>query len=109
LSSNLVDVTLIDQRDYHLFQPLLYKSRRARFGGKDRLALLADGTIVPYDSLIIAAGSQTSFFGHNERQKWAPGMKSVEEAKVIRHKFLYAFEGAERLTGSRAAPKLAPG
>jgi NADH dehydrogenase len=59
---------------------------------------LADGAIVPYDSLIVAAGSQTSYFGHNEWQEWAPGMKSVEEATAIRHKILYAFEVAERLS-----------
>jgi NADH dehydrogenase len=59
---------------------------------------LADGTIVPYDSLIVAAGSQTSYFGHNEWQEWAPGMKSIEEATAIRHKILYAFEVAERLS-----------
>jgi NADH dehydrogenase len=59
---------------------------------------LADGAIVPYDSLIVAAGSQTSYFGRNEWQEWAPGMKSVEEATAIRHKILYAFEVAERLS-----------
>src|SRR6202035_2282670 len=59
---------------------------------------LADGTMVPYDSLILATGSQTSYFGHNEWQDWAPGLKSIEEATTIRHKILYAFEVAERLT-----------
>ena len=59
---------------------------------------LADGAIVPYDSLIVAAGSQTSYFGRNEWQEWAPGMKSIEEATIIRHKILYAFEVAERLS-----------
>jgi NADH dehydrogenase len=59
---------------------------------------LADGAVVSYDSLIVAAGSQTSYFGHNEWQEWAPGMKSVEEATAIRHKILYAFEVAERLS-----------
>jgi NADH dehydrogenase len=54
--------------------------------------ILADGTIVPYDSLIIAAGSETSHFGHNDWQQWAPGLKSIEEAMTIRHKILYAFE-----------------
>ena len=58
---------------------------------------LADGAIVPYDSLIVAAGSQTSYFGRNDWQEWAPGMKSVEEATAIRHKILYAFEVAERV------------
>src|SRR2546427_7658117 len=47
---------------------------------------------------MIAAGSQTAYFGHNEWQEWAPGMKSVEEATAIRHKILYAFEVAERLS-----------
>ena len=127
LNSNLVDVTLIDRRNYHLFQPLLYqvatgslsagevasplrgvlsrqKNTRVWLGTvvdidpNSKRVFLADGAIVPYDSLIIAAGSQTSYFGHNEWQEWAPGMKSVEEATAIRHKILYAFEVAERLS-----------
>ncbi len=127
LNSNLVDVTLIDRRNYHLFQPLLYqvatgslsagevasplrgvlsrqKNTRVWLGTvvdidpDSKRVFLADGAIVPYDSLIIAAGSQTSYFGHNEWQEWAPGMKSVEEATAIRHKILYAFEVAERLS-----------
>src|SRR5467141_394238 len=127
LNSNLVDVTLIDRRNYHLFQPLLYqvatgslsagevaspprsvlsrqKNTRVWLGTvvdvdtDSKRLVLADGTIVPYDSLIVAAGSQTSYFGHNEWQEWAPGMKSVEEATTIRHKILYAFEVAERIS-----------
>src|SRR5882672_5808109 len=127
LHSELVDVTLIDRRNYHLFQPLLYqvatgslsagevasplrsvlsrhKNTRVWLGTvvdivpDSKRVFLADGTIVPYDSLIVAAGSQTSYFGHNEWQEWAPGMKSVEEATAIRHKILYAFEVAERLS-----------
>jgi NADH:ubiquinone reductase (H+-translocating) len=127
LKSNLVDITLIDRRNYHLFQPLLYqvatgslsagevasplrsvlsrqKNTRVWLGTvvdidpDSKRVFLADGTIVPYDSLIVAAGSQTSYFGHNEWQEWAPGMKSVEEATAIRHKILYAFEVAERLS-----------
>jgi NADH:ubiquinone reductase (H+-translocating) len=126
LNSNLVDVTLIDRRNYHLFQPLLYqvatgslspgevasplrsvlsrqKNTRVWLGTvvdvdpDSKRVFLADGTIVPYDSLIVAAGSQTSYFGRNEWREWAPGMKSVEEATAIRHKLLYAFEVAERL------------
>ena len=127
LNSDLVDVTLIDRRNYHLFQPLLYqvatgslsagevasplrsvlsrqKNTRVWLGtvvdlnpGSKRV-ILADGTIVPYDSLIIAAGSETSYFGHNDWQQWAPGLKSIEEATTIRHKILYAFEVAERLS-----------
>jgi NADH dehydrogenase len=127
LSSDLVDVTLIDRRNYHLFQPLLYqvatgslsageiasplrsvlsrqKNTRVWLGTvvnidpDSKRVFLADGTIVPYDSLIVAAGSQTSYFGHNEWQEWAPGMKSIEEATIIRHKILYAFEVAERIS-----------
>lgn len=127
LNSDLVDVTLIDRRNYHLFQPLLYqvasgslsagevasplrgvlsrqKNTRVWLGTvvdvdpDSKRVVLADGTIVSYDSLIVAAGSQTSYFGHKEWQDWAPGMKSVEEATAIRHKILYAFEVAERLS-----------
>src|SRR5882724_8062447 len=127
LNSDLVDVTLIDRRNYHLFQPLLYqvatgslsagqvasplrsvlsrqKSTRVWLGTvvdidpDSKRVILADGTIVPYDSLIVAAGSQTSYFGRNEWQEWAPGLKSIEEATTIRHKILYAFEVAERVS-----------
>ena len=127
LNSSLVDVTLIDRRNYHLFQPLLYqvatgslspgeiayplrgvlsrqKNTRVWLGtvvdvDPDlKRVILADGAMVPYDSLIIAAGSETSHFGHDDWQRWAPGLKSVEEATAIRHKILYAFEVAERLS-----------
>src|SRR6201994_321247 len=126
LKSAPVDVTLIDRRNYHLFQPLLYqvatgslspgeiasplrsalsrqKNTRVWLGNvididpDAKHIALADGAIVPYDSLILAAGSQTSYFGHNEWQEWAPGLKSLEEATTIRHKILYAFEVAERI------------
>ncbi len=127
LNSNLVDVTLIDRRNYHLFQPLLYqvatgslspgevasplrgvlsrqKNTRVWLGTVTdvdpdaKRVFLADGAIVPYDSLIVAAGSQTSYFGHHEWEEWAPGLKSIEEATAIRHKILYAFEVAERIS-----------
>ena len=58
---------------------------------------LADGAVLAYDSLIVATGSQTSYFGNIEWQECAPGLKSVEEATLIRHKILYAFEAAERI------------
>src|SRR6266403_6035536 len=127
LKSARVDVTLIDRRNYHLFQPLLYqvatgslspgpiaaplrsvlsrqKNTRVLMGevvDLDPVAkrvVLADGATFEYDSLIVAAGSQTSYYGHDLWREWAPGMKSVEEATNIRHKILYAFEVAERLT-----------
>ena len=126
LNSNLVDVTLIDRRNYHLFQPLLYQVATGSLSAGEvasplrsvlsrqkntrvwlgtvvdvdpdfKRVILADGAMVPYDSLIIAAGSETSYFGHNDWQQWAPGMKSIEEATTIRHKILYAFEVAERI------------
>jgi NADH:ubiquinone reductase (H+-translocating) len=59
--------------------------------------VLEDGATLAYDSLIVASGSQTSYFGHNEWQAWAAGLKSIEEATTIRHKILYAFEVAERV------------
>jgi NADH dehydrogenase len=127
LKSPLVDVTLIDRRNYHLFQPLLYqvatgslspgeiaaplrgvlsrqRNTRVLLGTvldvdpESKRVFLADGAILDYDSLIVAAGSQTSYFGHNEWQEWAPGLKSIEEAITIRHKILYAFEVAERIS-----------
>jgi NADH:ubiquinone reductase (H+-translocating) len=126
LKSAPVDVTLIDRRNYHLFQPLLYqvatgslsagevaapirgilgrqKNARVWLGDVEDIdpaakhVLLADGARLEYDFLIVAAGSKTSYYGHDEWQKWAPGLKSVEEAAALRHKILYAFEVAERL------------
>src|SRR6201988_2013238 len=126
LESGSVEVTLIDRRNYHLFQPLLYqvatgslspgeiayplrgvlsrqKNTRVWLGTvadidpDSKRVLLSDGAVIPYDSLIVAAGSDTSYYGHNEWQKCAPGLKSIEEATAIRHKILYAFEVAERI------------
>lgn len=126
LKSAPVDVTLIDRRNYHLFQPLLYqvatgslspgeiaaplrgvlgrqKNTRVLLGDVvdidpvSKQVLLEDGASFEYDSLIVAAGSQTNYYGHDDWQKWAPGLKSIEEATTLRHKILYAFEVAERL------------
>ena len=58
--------------------------------------ILRDGAQVEYDSLIVATGSQGSYFGHNEWAEWAPALKTVEDATAIRHKVLDAFERAER-------------
>src|SRR5438128_7547179 len=121
-----VEVTLVDRRNFHLFQPLLYqvatgslspgeiaaplrgvlgrqKNTRVLLGDVQDIdpvskrVLLADGASFEYDSLIVAAGSQSSYYGHNVWQQWAPGLKSIEEATNIRHKILYAFEVAERM------------
>jgi NADH dehydrogenase len=127
LRSPLVDVTLVDRRNYHLFQPLLYQVATGSLSPGEiasplrdvlsaqentsvllgtvvdvdpelKQVILQDGAIFPYDSLIVATGSQTSYFGRNEWQEWAPGLKSIEEAITIRHKILYAFEVAERIS-----------
>jgi NADH:ubiquinone reductase (H+-translocating) len=126
LKSDLFDVTLIDRRNYHLYQPLLgqvatgslspgqisaplrsllakQKNTRVLLGSVEdinpdtREVFLADGEVLAYDSLIVATGSQTSYFGNNEWRESAPGLKSIEEATLIRHKVLYAFEAAERI------------
>ena len=120
-----VDVTLIDRRNFHLFQPLMYQVatgslspgeiaaplRGVLSGQKNtqvllgeaadidpdaRRVILRDGAVFPYDSLIVATGSQTSYYGKEEWREWAPSLKSIEEATAIRHKILYAFECAER-------------
>lgn len=120
-----VDVTLIDRRNFHLFQPLLYQvatgslspgeiaaplrsvlSRQentevllgeaADVNPDARQVILRDGAKFEYDTLIVATGSQTSYYGHDEWRESAPSLKSVEEATAIRHKILLAFEKAER-------------
>jgi NADH dehydrogenase len=126
LRSAPVNVTVIDRRNYHLFQPLLYqvatgslsagevaaplrgilgrqRNTRVLLGQmvdldpKRKQVLLADGASLEYDALIIAVGSQTSYFGNDAWKEWAPGLKSIDEAVNVRHKILYAFEVAERI------------
>lgn len=118
-------VTLIDKRNFHLFQPLLYQIAtgslspgqiaaplRAVLSRQEntevllgeavdlnptvKQVILRDGAVFPYDSLIIATGSQTSYYGKDQWRDVAPSLKTVEEATAIRHKLLYAFERAER-------------
>jgi NADH dehydrogenase len=122
-----VDVTLIDRRNFHLFQPLLYqvatgslspseiaaplrsvlgrqKNARVLLGDvvdidpAAKSVRLEDGECLDYDSLIIATGSQSSYHGRDEWRDWAPSLKSVEEATSVRHKIFYAFEVAERIS-----------
>ncbi len=120
-----VDVTLIDRRNFHLFQPLLYqvatgslspgeiaaplrgvlsrqKNARVLLGEAvdidpdAKRVILRDGASFAYDSLIVATGSKTSYYGNDTWRQWAPSLKTIEEATAIRHKILYAFEWAER-------------
>src|SRR5271167_4847551 len=127
-----VQVTLLDRRNFHLFQPLLYQvatgslspgeiaaplrgvlSRQkntqvllgeaADIDPDAKRVILRDGAAFPYDSLIVATGSKTSYYGKDEWREWAPSLKSIEEATAIRHKILYAFECAERSTTEEEA------
>jgi NADH:ubiquinone reductase (H+-translocating) len=120
-----VQVTLLDRRNFHLFQPLLYqvatgslspgeiasplrsvlrrqKNTRVLLGEAvdievhGKRVILDNGQGVEYDSLIVATGSTDSYFGHDDWKKIAPGLKGIEHATEIRHKILYAFEAAER-------------
>jgi NADH dehydrogenase len=122
-------VLLIDRRNFHLFQPLLYQVAtgalspgeiaaplRAVLGRQENTRVLLgavldlnaderwlqldDGTRHCYDSLIVATGAQNFYYGHNEWERQAPGLKSIEDATRIRHKIFYAFEAAERETDS---------
>ena len=69
------------------------------FDLEHRLVILKDGT-EPYDSLIVAAGSQHHYFGHPEWEQFAPSLKTIEDATAIRRRILSAFEKAERCTDS---------
>jgi NADH dehydrogenase len=119
-----VEITLVDRRNFHLFQPLLYqvatgalspgeiavplrlllrkqKNVRVLLGeatdvdAEAHRLILADGSL-PYDSLVVATGARNYYFGRDAWEPVAPGLKSVEDATRIRHKILYAFEAAER-------------
>ena len=116
-------VTLIDQRNYYLFQPLLYQVAtaglspadiagpiRGLFRDQPNVRVLLGGVTdvdlgtreviigdarVPYDYLVIAAGARHSYFGHDEWAPFAPGLKQIEDATNIRSRLLLAFEQAE--------------
>jgi NADH dehydrogenase len=119
------EVKLLDKRNFHLFQPLLYqvatgslspgeiaaplrsvlsrqKNAQVLLGEAVDLdpaakkVFLRDGGEYPYDSLIVATGTKTSYYGNDEWHEWAPSLKTIEEATEIRHKLLLAFELAER-------------
>jgi len=120
-----VRVTLVDRRNHHLFQPMLYQVATAALNPSDiaapirsvlrhqantevvlaevnsvnptsRIAALADGSEIRYDYLIVATGARHSYFGHHEWEPLAPGLKSLEDAVEIRQRVLLAFERAER-------------
>jgi NADH dehydrogenase len=129
-----VRVTIVDRRNHHLFQPLLYQVAMAGLSPADiaspvrsvlkrqenATVLLAEVTSVDlenkrlvldegtldYDFLIYAAGAQNFYFGHPEWEKHAPGLKSVEDALEIRRRVLLAFEEAERCEDEALRDKL---
>ena len=130
LAGQDVRVTLIDRTNYHLFQPLLYQVATAALSPADIAApvrailsrwknmevILAEVQSVdvaakkikttdmeiPYDFLILATGARHSYFGHNEWEKLAPGLKSLEDAIELRRRLLMAFEYAEKITDEAA-------
>ncbi|MDB5540044.1 MAG: NAD(P)/FAD-dependent oxidoreductase [Devosia sp.] len=120
-----VDITVIDRRNHHLFQPLLYQVATTALSpseiawpirmllknrpevttllgnvtGIDKTAQmvkLEDGAKVPFDSLIIATGARHAYFGHDDWEPFAPGLKTLEDATAMRRRLLLAFEAAER-------------
>ena len=124
LGSAPVAVTLIDRRNHHVFQPLLYQVATAGLSAIDigepirrilrrqantsvqlaevvsvdleaRHVLLAEGEPIEYDYLIVATGAGDSYFGHDDWEPHAPGLKSIEDALEIRRRVLLAFEQAE--------------
>jgi NADH:ubiquinone reductase (H+-translocating) len=120
-----VRITVIDRRNFHLFQPLLYQVATASLSPADiaapirtvlrrqkntevwlgevadidaasRTVRLADGVAVTYDYLILATGATHAYFGRDDWAARAPGLKTIDDATEIRRRFLLAFEAAER-------------
>ncbi len=119
-----IDLTLVDRRNFHLFQPLLYQVATGGLSpaevcaplrsvvhrqvntrvlldevvdvdAEGRRVVLADGRSLPYDTLIVATGVSHNYFGHPEWEERAPGLKTIEDATTIRSRILLAFEEAE--------------
>jgi NADH dehydrogenase len=122
-----VEITLVDRRNHHIFQPLLYQVATASLSTSEiawpirhlmrgrpevttllgevtgidasaRQVRLKDGAQLAYDTLILATGARHAYFGHDEWEPHAPGLKAIEDATTIRRRILLAFEKAERET-----------
>src|SRR3979411_126733 len=120
-----VSVTLVDRRNHHLFQPLLYQVATASLAtseiawpiryllrgrpdvttlfatvsgvdATEKRVLLDEGDALPYDTLVLATGARHAYFGHDEWEPFAPGLKTLEDATTLRRRILVAFERAER-------------
>ncbi len=130
-----VQVTIVDRRNHHLFQPLLYQVATAGLNPADiavpvrsflrrqknldvvlgevegfdldgRRVLLAGGEAIPYDQLLVATGATHSYFGRLDWARFAPGLKTVEDALEIRRRVLVAFEEADREADGRVREAL---
>ena len=123
-------ITVVDRHNYHLFQPLLYQVATAGLPPSDiswpirsilrrqqnisvlmdevlgveadRHRVILSGGTVDYDFLVLATGSRHSYFGHDDWSTCAPGLKSIDDATLIRRRILHAFELAEMLPGNGA-------
>ena len=127
LSKAAVRITIIDQRNHHLFQPLLYQVGTAALATSEiawpvrflmrkreevttllgvvtgvdpqnRCVALEDGGAVAFDTLVLATGARHAYFGHDEWEPFAPGLKTLEDATSIRRRVLLSLERAERET-----------
>ena len=134
LANSSLDITIIDKRNYHLFQPLLYQVAtaglspadialpiRSIFRSQQNLKVILDELIAInpdlnkittrnntyfYDSLVLATGSELSYFGHDQWKNFTPGLKNIEDATFIRGKILKSFEKAERTKNKKEIGKL---
>ena len=124
LGHSRADVTLVDRQNYHLFQPLLYQVATAalspadiaepvrrmlrrysnvtvmlgevtKIAAKEKHVTLAGGASIPYDILVITSGATHAYFGHDDWEKFAPGLKTIEDARDIRSRLLLSFERAD--------------
>jgi NADH dehydrogenase len=125
LAGAAVRITIIDQRNHHLFQPLLYQVATAALAtseiawpirylvrkrpdvttllgvvsgvdAQSRTIMLQDGAAVSFDTLVLATGARHAYFGHDEWEPFAPGLKTLEDATSIRRRVLLSLERAER-------------
>jgi len=134
LRSEPVEVTLVDRRNHHLFQPLLYQVATAALNPSDiaapirailrkqrntrvilgdvvaidrhRLVVTMTDGELPYDYLVVATGATHSYFGNDQWETFAPGLKSIEDALEIRKRVLLAYEAAEKETDAAARDAL---
>jgi NADH dehydrogenase len=135
LAGARVRITIVDRRNHHLFQPLLYQVATASLATSEiawpirhllrgrgeittllatvqgidkdtRRVVLAGGSTLSYDTLVVATGARHAYFGHDDWEPFAPGLKTLEDATTIRRRILLAFEEAECETEEEARAAL---